>query len=64
MAHDVSDDNYCYHRRKDTLKWTALEVANLVIIDTCYYVAIQYMFYRQYITRNTQFRVMCGVLDV
>ena len=64
MARDVSDNNYYVTTGgKIPLKWTSPEVAKLIIIDIVFLLSSS-MCYRQYFTRNTQLRVMCGVLDV
>ena len=59
MARDVGDDIYYIATGgKVPLKWTAPEVCIL------YKQIIVRVSYRQYITKNFQHKVMCGVLDV
>ena len=60
MSRDLIDGNYYITSGgKIPIKWTAPEVLiNLVLHD------LSMCIYRQYITGNTQFRVMYGVMDV
>ena len=62
MARDVADDNYYVTTGgKIPLRWTSIEVHNL---QPCTVYSLSYTHYRQYITRDTQLKVMCGALDV
>ena len=62
MARDVGDDIYYIATGgKIPLKWTAPEVWILCKHTITYIVIVHY---RQYIIKNFQHKVMCGVLDV
>ena len=66
MARDVADDNYYVTTGgKIPLKWTSPEVDN-IIYSYIVFMSDYYMLYmyRQYFTRNIQYKVMCGALDV
>ena len=63
MARDVADDSYYVNTGgKIPLRWTSPEVHNLqpCTVDSL----SSYTHTRQCITRDTQLKVMCGVLDV
>ena len=63
MSRDLIDGNYYITSGgKIPVKWTAPEVLiRLVLHDLASYIANTNC--RQYITKNTQFRVMYGVMD-
>ena len=62
MARDVADDNYYVTTGgKIPVRWTSPEVH--IYIMYCRLI-ILYTHARQYFTRDTQHKVMCGVLDV
>ena len=61
MARDVGDDTYYVATGgKIPLKWTAPEVWILCKHKMNYSQSLS----QQYISKNFQFKVMCGVLDV
>ena len=65
MARDVADDNYYVTTGgKIPLKWTSPEVCNSISHTVHCYNENYILSYRQYFTRNIQYKVMCGALDV
>ena len=62
MSRDLIDGNYYITSGgKIPVKWTAPEV---LIKFGGYMIYLQVYYFRHYITENTQFRVMYGVMDV
>ena len=63
MARDVADDNYYVTTGgKIPLKWTSPEVADPQLFTMLLY--SMHTICRQYFTKDTQHKVMCGALDV
>jgi len=62
MSRDLLDENYYITSGgKIPVKWTAPEV---YIPSTSVSIINLLLYFRQHITRNTQPKVMCGVMDV
>ena len=62
MARDVTDDNYYMASKgKIPVKWTAPEV---IFFKYYNYILSKDILYRHYFFKDTQFRVMYGVMGV